>query len=97
MMLVLDTLRLVRNILLRTFAIGVVFAVLTLIAMLAVWPVWTDLAMRWFHTGEAQLGVVALQFFTEIRFYFLFVLLAPALALQWTLRSERARTARSGG
>ena len=53
--------------------------------------------MRWFHAGEAQLGVVALQFFTEIRFYFLFVLLAPALALQWTIVSGRARASRSGG
>ena len=90
-----DTLRLVRNVLLRCFAIGVVFAVLTLIAMLAAWPVWTDLAVRWFHADQAQLGVVALQFFTAIRFYFLFVLLAPALALHWTLAAERARAART--
>jgi hypothetical protein len=94
-MTVLDTLRLLRNVLLRTFAVGVVFALLTLIVMLAAWPVWTGLAMRWFHTGEAQLGVVALQFFTAIRFYFLFVLLAPALALHWTIRNS-ARALRSG-
>jgi hypothetical protein len=94
-MIALDTLRLVRNILLRCFAVGVVFALLMLIAMLAAWPVWTDLAMRWFHADAAQLGTVVLQFFTAIRFYFVFVLLAPALALHWKLRSERARGART--
>ena len=94
-MTVLDTLRLLRNVLLRCFAIGIILAVLTLIAMLAAWPFWTGLAMRWFHADEAQLGVVALQFFTAIRFYFLFLLLAPALALHWTIAAERARAARS--
>jgi hypothetical protein len=92
-MIALDTLRLFRNLLLRCFAIGVVFALLTLIATLLAWPVWTGLATRWFHVDEAQLGNVVLAFFTGIRFYFLFVLLAPALALHWTLRSESARTA----
>ena len=60
-------------------------------AEFAAWPVWTGLAMSWFHVDATQLGTVVLAFFTEIRFYFLFVLLAPALALHWTLRSERAR------
>jgi len=84
-MLDLETLRIIRNVLLRCFAVGVVFALLMLVAMLAAWPVWTGLATRWFHADEAQLGVIALQFFTAIRFYFVFVLLAPALALHWTL------------
>ncbi|HYW54615.1 MAG TPA: hypothetical protein VE826_11635 [Dongiaceae bacterium] len=87
----LDTLRLVRNVLLRTFAVGVVFALVMLVATLAAWPVWTGLAMSWFHADQAQLSSIVLAFFTAIRFFFLFVLLAPALALHWTLRSERAR------
>jgi hypothetical protein len=91
----LETLRLIRNIVLRCFAIGVVFALLMLIATLAAWPAWTGLAVRWFHVDEAQLGNVVLAFFTAIRFYFLFILLAPALALHWTLRSERERRAGS--
>jgi hypothetical protein len=93
-MTVFETLRLIRNILLRCFAIGVVFALLMLVATLAAWPVWTGLSMRWFHADEAQLGTVVLAFFTAIRFYFLFILLAPALALHWTMRLERERTAR---
>ena len=94
-MIALDTLRLVRNILLRCFAIGVVFALLMLVATLAAWPVWTGLAMSWFHADQAQLSAIVLQFFTAIRFYFLFILLAPALALHWTLRSESARAPRA--
>jgi hypothetical protein len=94
-MIALDTLRLVRNILLKCFVIGVVFALLMLVATLAAWPVWTGLAMSWFHADQAQLSSIVLQFFTAIRFYFLFVLLAPALALHWTLRSESARVPRT--
>jgi hypothetical protein len=86
-----ETLRLLRNILLRVFAVGVVFALVMLVATVAAWPVWTGLAMSWFHADQAQLSAVVLAFFTAIRFYFLFILLAPALALHWTLRSERAR------
>jgi hypothetical protein len=92
-MIDLDTLRLLRNILLRIFAVGVVFALAMLVATLAAWPVWTGLAMGWFHADQAQLSTVVLAFFTEIRFYFLFILLAPAVALHWTLRSEGARGA----
>ena len=87
----LDTLRLIRNVLLRTFVIGAVAALLMLIAMLVAWPFWTGLAMAWFRTDEAQLSALALRLFTEIRFYLVFVLLAPGLALHWTLRSETAR------
>ena len=94
-MIALDTLRLLRNILLRCFAIGVVFALLMLVVTLAAWPVWTGLAMQWFHADQAQLANIVLAFFTGIRFYFLFILLAPALALHWTIRNEVARAART--
>ena len=94
-MIALDTLRLLRNVLLRCFVVGVVFALLMLVATLMAWPVWTGLAISWFHTDQAQLGTIVLQFFTAIRFYFLFILLAPALALHWTLRSESAQGPRT--
>jgi hypothetical protein len=87
----LDTLRLIRNVLLRSFAIGVGFALLMLIGMLVAWPLWSGIAMAWFHVDETRLGIAALRLFIEIRFYLVFVLLAPGLAIHWTIRSELAR------
>jgi hypothetical protein len=87
----METLRLIRNVLLRSFAIGVGFALLMLIGMLVAWPVWSGIAMSWFHTDEATLSSAALRLFIEIRFYLVFVLLTPGLAIHWTIRSELAR------
>lgn len=88
----LETLRLIRNVLLRSFAIGVVIALLMVGGFVAAWPVWTGLAIAWFHTDQAQLSELVLRLFTEIRFYLVFVLLVPGLAIHWTIRSELART-----
>jgi hypothetical protein len=87
----LETLRLLRNVLLRSFVIGAVCALVMLIAMLVAWPFWTGLAMTWFRTDEANLSAVVLRLFIEIRFYLVFVLLTPGLAIHWTIRSELAR------
>jgi hypothetical protein len=87
----LDALRLIRNVLLRSFAIGIVFGGIYLALTLAAWNTWTALAMAWWHTDEQHLSSLALNFFTTIRFYLVFVLFVPALAIQWTIRSELKR------
>jgi hypothetical protein len=87
----LETLRLLRNVLLRSFVVGIVFALLMLIAMLVAWPFWTSLAMAWFRTDAATLSALVLRLFIDIRFYLVFVLLTPGLAIHWTIRSELAR------
>ena len=89
----METLRLLRNVLLRSFAIGVGFALLMLIGLLVAWPLWSGIAISWFHTDEARLSTAALGLFIQIRFYLVFVLLTPGLALHWTIRSELARRA----
>jgi uncharacterized BrkB/YihY/UPF0761 family membrane protein len=88
----LETLRLIRNVLLRSFAIGVVIALLMAIGFVVARPIWTGLVISWFHTDEAGLSTLVLRLFTEIRFYLVFVLLVPGLAIHWTIRSELARS-----
>jgi len=87
----LETLRLLRNVLLRSFVVGAVFALVMLIAMFVAWPFWTSLAMAWFRTDEANLSAVVLRLFVDIRFYLVFVVLTPGLAIHWTIRSELGR------
>jgi hypothetical protein len=87
----LDTLRLIRNILFRSLAIGVVMVLLMYIATVAGWQLWTTLVAQLFRTDEAHLIAAVLGLFTAVKFYFVFVLLVPGLAIQWTIRSELAR------
>ena len=93
-MLALDTLRLVRNILLRCFAIGVVFALLMLVATLMAWPVWTGLAISWFHADQAQLSAIVLAIFHRDQILFLVrPARAGARAALDAAQRGRARTA----
>lgn len=89
--IVLETLRLLRNVLLRWFVIGIVVGLLQLIAMLTAWSFWVSLASAWWHTDEQHLSTVALTYFTVLRFFLVFMLLIPGLAIHWTIRSELSR------
>jgi hypothetical protein len=87
----LDTLRLLRNILLRSFVVGVAFGLLFGIITFAGWNTWIGMATSLCHTDEATLTKLILHFFVDLRFYLVFLLLTPGLALHWTLRKEEAR------
>ncbi len=84
----LDSLRLIRNILLRTVVISFVLYLTMFITTFAFWNTWTRLTSQWFHIPVEALGPLMLNFFAEIKFYNIFVLLAPALALHWTVKRE---------
>ncbi len=85
----LDTLRLFRNILFRSVAVAIILALLLAAVTFGAWDWWTGLAAAMFHTDEATLSSFVLGFFVEVRFYVLFVLLTPAVAIHWTLVRER--------
>lgn len=90
----LETLRLWRNLLLRTFAAGFGMTLLLGLVTMAGWQTWMGLATGWFHTDSQTLTPLVLNFFLQIRFFLLFLVLAPALALHWTLHVETARAGR---
>lgn len=86
----LESLRLIRNILLRSTVVGLVLAIIIGIATFAGWHAWMKLAIRLFHTDQATIAPIVLQFFSEIRFFLLFILLTPALGIHWTVKKELA-------
>ena len=88
----MDVVRIVRNVFLRCFVIGVGLGLLSAIVAIGGWDVWTPLAIRLFHTDSAALTAITLRFFTELRFFLYFCLLTPGLALHWTLKAEAKRT-----
>ena len=84
----MEALRLIRNIFIRSFVIGAGLALFFAVATLAGWNVWMPLGARLFHTDTATVTLVTLQFFVGLRFFLWFCLLAPALAMHWTLKAE---------
>jgi hypothetical protein len=75
-----------RNLFLRLFVIGIVFAILLFVATLAFWTTATGLVMHLFKVDEKELGGIVLSFFLNMRLIVLFLFLAPALALHWTAK-----------
>ncbi len=88
-----ELLELIRNILLKTAAITYGLAVLMAVATFLLWDTWTTLISQSFHTTPAVLSPLMLTFFTAIKFYAIFMLLAPALALHWTIKARRKKEA----
>lgn len=84
----LDTLRLIRNTLLRTALIAYLVTLFIALATVALWDTWSGLMAKWFHTNPEILGPLMAGFFTLIKFYYVFVLLVPALGLHWTIKVQ---------
>jgi hypothetical protein len=89
-----ETVRLLRNVFLRSFVVGAVLALLSVIVTMGGWNTWMPFAARLFHTDPLTLALVVLQFFVGLRFFLYFCLLTPAIALHWTLKAEARRIRR---
>ena len=68
-----------RNLFLRMFVIGIVFAILLFVATLAFWKTGAGWVMQLFKIDEKELGRIVLTFFTNVRIVVLFFFLTPAL------------------
>lgn len=87
----IENLRIVRNILFRTFLSGLIIVILFAVATMSLWDFMIAMANQWFHTTEAVLTPIVIKFFVDIRFYLVFVILAPALGIHWTIKKEESR------
>lgn len=82
-----ETIQTLRNVLLRTFLISLVIALLMAVAYYCGRSHWDRMIVDRLHLiDQSSLNVVVFSFFMLVRFYLLFILLAPALALHWTLK-----------
>ena len=87
----LELARELRNILLRTLAVTFGFTLLMHLSTWPLWDTWTTLTSQWFRVPVDTLGLAMLNFFVAIKFFSIFVLLAPALALHWTIKVREKR------
>jgi len=75
-----------RNVFLRAFAVGVLFALFYWIATLALWQAYAPWLIERFKLDEKELGALTLNFFANVRIVIVFFFLVPALALHWSAK-----------
>jgi len=78
-----------RNFLLRTLFIGVLFAILTFVLLVAFRNTWEMWVAKIFGTEEKELGKIVLNFFMNVRLVLVFLILSPAIALHWMVKKVR--------
>ena len=82
-----ETIGIIRDILFRLFLISLIMGLLFAGVYYGGRGYWDRLIVdRLGLIDEKSLNVVVMEFFVLIRFYLVFILLAPALALHWTLK-----------
>jgi hypothetical protein len=87
----LDSLRLWRNILLRSAAICYAFLLLSALIWLPLSETWTAMTSSWYHITPETVHNIVIYFFSAAKFFAIFVLLVPGLALHWTIKREMAK------
>jgi hypothetical protein len=75
-----------RNVFLRAFAVGVLFALFYWIATLALWQAYAPWLIERFKLDEKELGALTLNFFANVRIVIVFFFLVPALPLHWSAK-----------
>ena len=75
-----------RNVFLRAFAIGILFALFYWIATVALWHTYAPWLAGQFKMDENDLRALTLNFFANVRIVIVFFFLVPALALHWSVK-----------
>jgi hypothetical protein len=75
-----------RNLFLRAFVVGVLFAFFYWIATLVLWHAYAPWIGERFKLDEKELGALTLNFFANVRIVIVFFFLVPALALHWSAK-----------
>jgi hypothetical protein len=75
-----------RNVFLRAFVAGVLFALFYWIVTLALWHTYVPWLTERFKLDEKELGALTLNFFANVRIVIVFFFLVPALAFHWSAK-----------
>lgn len=86
----LESLRLLRSVLLRSAVLCYIFLILSALVWLPLADTWTGLATSWYHITADSVHNLVVYFLSAAKFYAIFVLLVPGLALHWTVKREQS-------
>lgn len=87
----MDSLRLTRNILLRSAALAYLFIMVSALIWLPLSETWTGFTCNCYHITPERVHNLVVDFLSCAKFYAIFVLLVPGLALHWTIKKEQSR------
>ena len=78
---------LLRNFLFKTFIVGLLFALFIFVMTMTFWDNWTSLVFSKFQLPAKELAELFVNSMLTLRLYLIFVILVPAIALHWTIKS----------
>lgn len=84
-----EKLILIRNFLFKTFIVGIVFAAILFVLTMCFWDTAAGFMMAKLTVQRKVFGKAVLDFFSNVRFYLIFIILVPALALHWLIKSTK--------
>lgn len=87
----IDSLRLLRNLLLRAAALSYAFLMLSALGWTLLSETWIRLTTSWYHVTPERVHNLVVDYLSCAKFYAIFVLLVPGLALHWTIKRELSR------
>ncbi len=80
---------LIRDFLLKTFVIGLAFAILLFVMTVIFWDKWSGFIYTKFQVPQKDLGELFVNSFLYLRLYLIFVILVPGIAIHWLSRSKK--------
>ena len=90
----LDSLRLLRNILLRSAAICYLFLILSALVWLPFADTWTSLTTSWYHVTPEKVHNLVIDFLSFTKCYAIFILLVPGLGVHWEIKKQQSHNAK---
>ena len=80
---------LIRDLLLKTFIVGLAFAILLFVMTATFWDKWSGFICTIFQLPKNELGELVVNSFLGLRFYLIFVILVPGIATHWLIKSKK--------
>ena len=80
---------LIRDFFLKTFVVGLGFAILLFVMTAIFWDKWSGFLYAKFQVPQKELGVLVVDSFLHLRLYLIFVILVPGIAMHWLIKSRK--------
>ena len=80
---------LIRDFLLKTFVVGLGFAILLFVMTTAFWDKWSTFLYAKFLVPKDELGELVVDSFLHLRLFLVFVILVPGIAMHWLVSSKK--------
>lgn len=80
---------LIRNLLFRIFVVGLLFALVLFFLTCTFWDRWSSMVFSNFEVTPKELGALFVSSMLYTRFYLIFVILVPAIALHGLIKTTK--------